>query len=131
MEDPADLEVTIVDGYVDEPAHFGVPPYVSTYPRFAAGAAVDAGVPRDAVTYHTIDELREDHDKKRDVIPPTYTKRSASTTSRFLSWSSRSSSMVWEVTASGGTPASTAAPAANRGYVETYGGTPKWAGSST
>ena len=68
MEDPADVAVTIVDGYVDEPAHFGVPPYVSTYPRFAAGAAVDAGVPRDAVTYHTIDELREDHDKKRDVV---------------------------------------------------------------
>ena len=35
MKGPADLEVTIVDGYVDEPAHFGVPPYVSTYPRFA------------------------------------------------------------------------------------------------
>jgi radical SAM superfamily enzyme with C-terminal helix-hairpin-helix motif len=68
MRDPADLEVTIVDGYVDEPAHFGVPPYVSTYPRFAAGAAVDAGVPREAVTYHTIDELRADHDGKRDVV---------------------------------------------------------------
>ena len=67
MKDPADLEVTIVDGYVDEPAHFGVPPYVSTYPRFAAGAAVDADVPPGQVTYHTIDELREDHDKKRDV----------------------------------------------------------------
>ncbi len=67
MKDPAEIDVTIVDGYVDEPAHFGVPPYVSTYPRFAAGAAVDAGVPPSAVTYHTIDELREDHDKKRDV----------------------------------------------------------------
>jgi len=67
MKDPADLEVTIVDGYVDEPAHFGVPPYISTYPRFAAGAAVDAGVPPGQVTYHTIDELREDHDRKRDV----------------------------------------------------------------
>ena len=29
--DPAALSVTIVDGYVDEPAHFGVPPYISTY----------------------------------------------------------------------------------------------------
>jgi radical SAM superfamily enzyme with C-terminal helix-hairpin-helix motif len=68
MKDPAEIDVTIVDGYVDEPAHFGVPPYVSTYPRFAAGAAVDAGVPPEAVTYHTIDELREDHHKKRDVV---------------------------------------------------------------
>jgi radical SAM superfamily enzyme with C-terminal helix-hairpin-helix motif len=67
MRDPADLDVTIVDGYVDEPAHFGVPPYVSTYPRFAAGAAVDAGVPREAITYHTIDELREDPSKRRGV----------------------------------------------------------------
>jgi radical SAM superfamily enzyme with C-terminal helix-hairpin-helix motif len=67
MKDPADLDVTIVDGYVDEPAHFGVPPYVSTYPRFAAGAAVDAGVPPEAVTYHTIDELRDDRSKWGDV----------------------------------------------------------------
>ena len=67
MHDPVDLEVTIVDGYVDEPAHFGVPPYVSTYPRFVAGAAVDAGVPPGQVTYHTIDELREERRKWADV----------------------------------------------------------------
>jgi len=67
MIDPERLDVTVVDGYVDEPAHFGVPPYVSTYPRFAAGALVDAGVPRDRITYHTIDELREDRRRWRDV----------------------------------------------------------------
>jgi radical SAM superfamily enzyme with C-terminal helix-hairpin-helix motif len=67
MTDPATLSVTIVDGYVDEPAHFGVPPYVSTYPRFTAGALVDAGVPASAVTYHTIDELRENRQRWRDV----------------------------------------------------------------
>ncbi|MBB6645691.1 radical SAM protein [Halobellus ruber] len=67
MIDPADLSVTLVDGYVDEPAHFGVPPYVSTYPRFTAGALVDAGVPERNVTYHTIDELREDRGKWADV----------------------------------------------------------------
>ncbi|MCY4731742.1 radical SAM protein [Natronomonas gomsonensis] len=67
MKEPATLDVTIVDGYVDEPAHFGVPPYISTYPRFAAGAAVDAGVPPEQVTYHTIDELREERSKWRDV----------------------------------------------------------------
>ena len=61
------LDVTLVDGYVDEPAHFGVPPYVSTYPRYTAGAIVDAGVPEANVTYHTIDELRDDRRKWRDV----------------------------------------------------------------
>ncbi|WP_324756785.1 radical SAM protein [Haloarcula sp. GH36] len=60
MTDPETLSVTIVDGYVDEPAHFGVPPYISTYPRYAAGALVDAGIPREQITYHTIDELREE-----------------------------------------------------------------------
>jgi len=64
---PDDLSVTIVDGYVDEPAHFGVPPYISTYPRYTAGAIVDAGVPETQVTYHTIDELRDDRRKRGDV----------------------------------------------------------------
>jgi radical SAM superfamily enzyme with C-terminal helix-hairpin-helix motif len=67
MTDPADLSVTIVDGYVDEPAHFGVPPYISTYPRYTAGALVDAGVPEAAITYHTIDELRDERRKWADV----------------------------------------------------------------
>ena len=67
MNDPADLDVTLVDGYVDEPAHFGVPPYISTYPRYTAGALVDAGVPRDNITYHTIDALREERSRWADV----------------------------------------------------------------
>jgi radical SAM superfamily enzyme with C-terminal helix-hairpin-helix motif len=67
VADPASLDVTIVDGYVDEPAHFGVPPYISTYPRFTAGALVDAGVPRERITYHTIDALREDRRLWADV----------------------------------------------------------------
>jgi len=67
MTDPAALSVTIVDGYVDEPAHFGVPPYISTYPRYVAGALVDAGVPRERITYHTIDALREETTRWRDV----------------------------------------------------------------
>ena len=65
--DPATLDVTVVDGYVDEPAHFGVPPYVSTYPRYTAGALVDAGVPQERITYHTIDALRDERDRWRDV----------------------------------------------------------------
>jgi len=67
MTDPGSLDVTIVDGYVDEPAHFGVPPYVSTYPRYVAGALVDAGVPEAQITYHTIDALREDGQRWLDV----------------------------------------------------------------
>lgn len=67
MTDPATLDVTLVDGYVDEPAHFGVPPYISTYPRFTAGALRDAGVPEDRITYHTIDELRDQRQNWRDV----------------------------------------------------------------
>lgn len=59
-QSPASLSVTIVDGYVDEPANFGVPPYISTYPRYVAGALVDAGVPREQIAYRTIDQLRED-----------------------------------------------------------------------
>ncbi|WP_148294594.1 radical SAM protein, partial [Halarchaeum acidiphilum] len=67
MTDPATLDVTIVDGYVDEPAHFGVPPYISTYPRYTAGALVDAGVPESRITYHTIDALREERSRWLDV----------------------------------------------------------------
>lgn len=67
MTDPAAITVTVVDGYVDEPAHFGVPPYISTYPRYVAGALVDAGVSADRITYHTIDALREEGDRWRDV----------------------------------------------------------------
>jgi len=67
MTDPAALTVTIVDGYVDEPAHFGVPPYISTYPRYVAGALVDAGVPHESITYHTIDGLRAENRRWRDV----------------------------------------------------------------
>ncbi|RRJ31061.1 radical SAM protein [Halocatena pleomorpha] len=64
---PATLDVTIVDGYVDEPAHFGVPPYISTYPRYTAGALVDAGVPKERITYHTIDALRDDPSRREDI----------------------------------------------------------------
>ncbi|ALG81504.1 radical SAM protein [Halanaeroarchaeum sulfurireducens] len=67
MIDPGDLSVTLVDGYVDEPAHFGVPPYLSTYPRYVAGALVDVGVPESNVVYHTIDALRDDRSRWADV----------------------------------------------------------------
>jgi radical SAM superfamily enzyme with C-terminal helix-hairpin-helix motif len=48
-------KLVLVDGYVDEPSAFGVPPYISPHARYAAGAALSQGV---EVEYHTIDSLR-------------------------------------------------------------------------
>ncbi|MHB8633872.1 MAG: radical SAM protein, partial [Thermoplasmatota archaeon] len=48
-------KLVLVDGYVDEPSAFGVPPYISPHARYAAGAALATGA---EVEYHTIDELR-------------------------------------------------------------------------
>ena len=47
----------ILDGYVDEPACLGVPPYVSPYIRTVAGALITHGY---TVQYLTIDQLRLD-----------------------------------------------------------------------
>ncbi len=52
---PADAY--ILDGYVDEPACLGVPPYISPYIRTVAGALADHGY---TVRYLTIDQLRHD-----------------------------------------------------------------------
>ncbi len=50
------MRVAILDGYVDEPSCLGVPPYISPYPRYIAGAVEDSGHEYD---YLTIDELRK------------------------------------------------------------------------
>jgi radical SAM superfamily enzyme with C-terminal helix-hairpin-helix motif len=47
----------ILDGYVDEPACLGVPPYLSPYIRTVAGALASRGY---SVRYLTIDQLRKD-----------------------------------------------------------------------
>jgi len=47
----------ILDGYVDEPACLGVPPYISPYIRTVAGTLVTHGY---TVRYFTIDQLRND-----------------------------------------------------------------------
>jgi len=53
------LKVSILDGYVDEPSCLGVPPYISPYPRYIAGAVW--GVYKSAkIFYVTIDQLRND-----------------------------------------------------------------------
>jgi radical SAM superfamily enzyme with C-terminal helix-hairpin-helix motif len=48
-------EAYILDGYVDEPACLGVPPYISPYIRTVAGALISNGF---NVRYLTIDQLR-------------------------------------------------------------------------
>ncbi len=55
------MKIVIVDGYTDEPAGLGVPPYVDIYPRYIAGAVwcVDPSIP---VHYLTIDQVRENRD---------------------------------------------------------------------
>jgi len=50
-------EAFILDGYVDEPACLGVPPYISPYVRTVAGVLVEHGY---SVRYLTIDQLRTD-----------------------------------------------------------------------
>ncbi|MBO8161029.1 MAG: radical SAM protein [Thermosipho sp. (in: Bacteria)] len=46
----------IIDGYVDEPAVLGVPPYISTYARYIAGTLFYKNFD---VDYTTIDEIRK------------------------------------------------------------------------
>jgi radical SAM superfamily enzyme with C-terminal helix-hairpin-helix motif len=53
------MRVLIIDGYVDEPACLGVPPYMAPYPRYIAGALVERDVPEQDITYRTIDQLRQ------------------------------------------------------------------------
>jgi len=37
--------VLLIDGYIDDPAALGVPPYISPIARAVAGVAMDAGIP--------------------------------------------------------------------------------------
>jgi radical SAM superfamily enzyme with C-terminal helix-hairpin-helix motif len=53
------LKITILDGYVDEPTCLGVPPYVSPYPRYIAGAIWNFDK-KSKITYLTIDQIRND-----------------------------------------------------------------------
>lgn len=53
------MKALIIDGYVDEPACLGVPPYLSPYPRYIAGALRERGLSENDIHYLTIDTLRE------------------------------------------------------------------------
>lgn len=52
----ATIHVLVVDGYIDDPAALGVPPYISPMIRSIAGAAKDAGA---EVTYLSVDHIRK------------------------------------------------------------------------
>ncbi|MBN1677952.1 MAG: radical SAM protein [Candidatus Thermoplasmatota archaeon] len=49
------MKALVLDGYTDEPACLGVPPFISPYARLAYGALASAGA---EVSYATIDHLR-------------------------------------------------------------------------
>lgn len=51
----SDIKVLVIDGYIDDPAALGVPPYISPMVRAVAGAAMDAGAD---VEYLSIDMIR-------------------------------------------------------------------------
>ncbi|MCB1191199.1 MAG: radical SAM protein [Leptospiraceae bacterium] len=55
------MKFLILDFYVDEPACFGVPPYLSPYIRYIAGALVKAGISEENIDYLTIDKWRENN----------------------------------------------------------------------
>ena len=59
------MKVVILDGYVDEPSNFGVPPYISPYPRYVAGAVREAG---HAWEYVTVDRVRAGHPLAGDLL---------------------------------------------------------------
>ena len=53
--------IVILDGYSDEPAGLGVPPYVDVYPRYVAGAVLSAD-PGVEIRYFTVDQARSNID---------------------------------------------------------------------
>jgi len=51
------LKISILDGYIDEPTCLGVPPYISPYPRYIAGAVLNHDK-SSKINYMTIDQVR-------------------------------------------------------------------------
>lgn len=62
------MKALIIDGYVDEPACLGVPPYFSPYPRYLAGALRERGLSENEIYYLTIDTLRENPSGAGELI---------------------------------------------------------------
>ncbi len=57
--------ITILDGFVDEPSCLGVPPYISPYVRYMAGAIKDIG---ESYEYVTIEEWRKGREIRGDIL---------------------------------------------------------------
>jgi radical SAM superfamily enzyme with C-terminal helix-hairpin-helix motif len=59
-------KVVMIDGYVDEPTCLGVPPYISPYPRYIAGAIknFDKSI---KIFYLTIDQLRKNNLSNKNI----------------------------------------------------------------
>ncbi|WP_406662436.1 radical SAM protein [Methanolobus sp. ZRKC3] len=62
------IKAIIIDGYVDEPACFGVPPYISPYIRYIAGALRERGIPENNIHYRTIDSIRSQPEDAGKII---------------------------------------------------------------
>jgi radical SAM superfamily enzyme with C-terminal helix-hairpin-helix motif len=62
------MKTVIIDGYVDEPACLGVPPYISPYPRYIAGALRERKISQNEIFYITIDQLRTASAEDRKII---------------------------------------------------------------
>jgi radical SAM superfamily enzyme with C-terminal helix-hairpin-helix motif len=60
------VRALIIDGYTDEPAGLGVPPYIDVYPRYVAGAIWSAD-PSAEVLYMTIDDARRQGERLRSL----------------------------------------------------------------
>jgi len=58
------MKIVLLDGYVDEPSCLGVPPFISPYVRYTAGAIKDSG--HDFI-YLTIDEYRKNSLKTKTM----------------------------------------------------------------
>ncbi len=62
------MKAAIIDGYIDEPACFGVPPYISPYIRYIAGAMRERGLKENDISLFTIDELRKNLTSTAEII---------------------------------------------------------------
>ena len=58
MSETQDPSWLVIDGYEDEPAAFGVPPYVGFHIRYICGVLEQKGIPYE---YCTIDSYRLKH----------------------------------------------------------------------
>ena len=55
----------VLDGYEDEPAAFGVPPYIGFHIRYLCGVLEQRGI---AYTYMTVDAWRQWNKKNREEV---------------------------------------------------------------